>query len=82
MPPPAFIAHSKARIADVGAASDVVGVQDVQPAEFAVFVVYCDRAVGLPCKEIPPRTDIQSFFLGKGNAFLHNSIISGKSFSV
>ena len=71
---PAVPAHRIAGIADMTAASHVVGMQDVKTVHFSGFRILCHGAVGLSCKKFFSRFCIQKFFLRKGYPVCHHFI--------
>ena len=63
-----------AGVADVSAAADVVGMQDVQTVNMAGLPVLRDGGTGLLCEKGCTGGSVQQLLLRKGHAVLHNLV--------
>lgn len=68
------VGYGVAGVADVSAAADVVGMQDVQTVNMAGLPVHRDGGTGLLCEKGCAGGSVQQLLLRKGHAVLHNLV--------
>lgn len=61
-------------VADMPAPSDIVRMQNIEPADSSAARVFGDGRIGLSCEKGFSRFGVQQFLLRKCDPFLHNLI--------